>query len=152
MEDKMIEIAQFQMAIEAEILASLIKSEGIECYVRDGISNLGALNTNVDILLKDASRAIEIMKDHNYEIPKSLYEKIDSKDSDFDNTEDDNTFADRKTENEYNDSEFFEDENEYDTAALEKKKTKLARQMTIFCILMVMFLLALYFLNKYFNG
>jgi hypothetical protein len=71
MEDKMIEIARFQQAAEAEMLAGLLQSEGIGCYVRSGLS--GSLmfgndsgGARVELLRKDWLRATEIMKDHGY--------------------------------------------------------------------------------------
>ena len=72
MEDKIIEIARFEQTSEAEMLANLLSSEGIECYVRDGISaqamfgDTEMIGAKVELLEIDAQRALEIMKDYNY--------------------------------------------------------------------------------------
>ena len=60
MEDIVIEIARFEHMTEAEMLVSLLKSEGIECYVRDSISSsnfFGSVDiggAKVELLKKDA--------------------------------------------------------------------------------------------------
>lgn len=71
MEDKMIEIKRFTSSSDAEILVSLLKSEGIDCYVRD--ANTGQIyggiafgGAKVELLEKDLPRAQEIMKDFGY--------------------------------------------------------------------------------------
>ena len=75
MEDKMIEIARFQRRAEAEMLANLLLSEGIDCCVRDGISSrvmfgdADLWEAKVELLQKDVRRASGIMKDHGYETP-----------------------------------------------------------------------------------
>ena len=71
MEDKMVELTRFSQVSEAEMLANLLKSEGIDCYVRDsfisdiykGVDFGGA---KVELLEKDLQRATEIMKDFGY--------------------------------------------------------------------------------------
>ena len=79
MEDKMIELMSFTKVSEAEMLANLLKSEGVNCYVRDAFmsqiyhgADLGG--AKVELLEKDLERAMEIMKDYNY-LPK---EEIDA--------------------------------------------------------------------------
>ena len=63
--EKIVEIANFQQADRAEVLASVLRSEGIECYVRNeasarafgGMIDIGA---RVEVLESDMSRALEI--------------------------------------------------------------------------------------------
>lgn len=73
--DKMVEIARFQYPSEAQTLISLLKSEGIDCYLRDeyssqimaGYVDIGG--ARVEILESDVPHALQIMKDCGYEIP-----------------------------------------------------------------------------------
>lgn len=75
MEDKMVEIARFQYPAEAQSLMALLKSEGIDCYLRNeyssqvmaGYVDIGG--ARVEILESEVQRALEIMKDGGYEIP-----------------------------------------------------------------------------------
>ena len=65
--EKIVEIANFQQADRAEVLASLLRSEGIDCYVRNetsartfgGLVDIGA---RVEILECDLPRALEILE------------------------------------------------------------------------------------------
>ena len=65
--EKIVEIANFQQADRAEVLASLLRSEGIDCYVRNeasartfgGLVDIGA---RVEILENDVLRALEIIE------------------------------------------------------------------------------------------
>ena len=65
--EKIVEIANFQQADRAEVLASLLRSEGIDCYVRNeasartfgGMVDIGA---RVEILECDLPRALEIIE------------------------------------------------------------------------------------------
>ena len=144
MEDKVIEIARFEHAAEAEMLASLLNSEGIECYVRDGISShmmsgrVDIGGAKVDLLGKDALRALEIMKDHNYEISEDLNEII-SELQEQDYTGGNNTITDDRA---------IEDI----AAGYEKRKAKLSKQMTIILVLMIILFGILVFMNNYYNG
>ena len=150
MEDKIIEIARFTHAAEAEMLADLLRSEGIECYVRDGISSgvmLGSVDiggAKVDLLQKDALRALEIMKDHNYEISEEFLEIIISE-----NAENDGAIAgyDNIEDDESEGSEI-EQDNDEDV----NNKAKLSKQMTIIIVLLAILFGLLVFLNKYYNG
>ena len=157
MEDKVIEIARFKNVSEAEVLASLFKSEGIECFVRDTISShslFGVMDIKVDLLLKDARHAMEIMRDHDYEIPPKLSELNISEISEQDDSDADNIIADDEAE--YDDDRFNDETSEEETAIdneeLAKKKAKLSRQMTVILIIMAMLFGILVFLNKYYNG
>lgn len=72
--DKIVEIARFQQLDKAQILVALLKSEGIDCYIRNEIitqvlSHIDVGGARVEILEQDVPRALEIMKDSGYEIP-----------------------------------------------------------------------------------
>lgn len=127
MEDRIVEIARFMQTTEAEMLANLFQSEGINCYVRDGISSqvlFGRADiggAKVELLEKDVLRAAEIMKDHGYAYPEELVVSIVSRHSDADN------------------------------AAYEQSKTRLARFMTLIIVLMVIVFITLVLLNTYFK-
>jgi len=65
--EKIVEIANFQQADRAELLASLLRSEGIDCFVRNDVSfrvfggfiDIGA---RIELLESDMPHALEIMK------------------------------------------------------------------------------------------
>jgi hypothetical protein len=73
--DKMVEIARFQYPEEARALVSLLKSEGIDCYIRNELStqimrgyvDLGG--ARVELLESEAPHALEVMIANGYEIP-----------------------------------------------------------------------------------
>lgn len=72
--DKIVEIANFQQPEKAELLASLLRAEGIECYVRNEISSrvlrgYADIGARVEILDKDIPSALEIMKNAGYTLP-----------------------------------------------------------------------------------
>ena len=65
--EKIVEIANFRQADRAELLASLLRSEGIDCYVRNEMSSrvfggLVDIGARVELLESDLPRALEIMK------------------------------------------------------------------------------------------
>ena len=71
MEDKMVELARFVQVSKAEMLANLLESEGIDCYVRDCFMNqiysgVDFGGVKVELLEKDLQRATEIMHDYGY--------------------------------------------------------------------------------------
>lgn len=74
-EDKMVEIARFQQPAEAQTLIALLKSEGIECYLRNEISSqlmagyLDVGGARVEILESDVPLALEVMEAGGYDIP-----------------------------------------------------------------------------------
>ena len=157
MEDKVIEIARFKNVSEAEVLASLFKSEGIECFVRDTISShslFGVMDIKIDLLLKDAPRAMEIMRDHNYEISQKLCELNLSEEPEHDDTGVYNNIADDDTE--YDDKgcydETSEEEAAIDSDEIANRKAKLSKQMTFILIILAILFGLLVFLNKYYNG
>jgi len=75
MEDKMVEIARFTYPAEAQTLVALLKSEGIDCYIRNEISSqimagyVDIGGARVELLESEVPRALEIMKDNGYKIP-----------------------------------------------------------------------------------
>ena len=122
MEDKMIVLKQFTHLMDAEMLVSLLRSEGIDCYVRDtyppsifkGISFGGI---KVELLEKDLQRALEIMRDFGYL-----------------------------------DCEGNKDKESEVTKNLDHKKEKLSKTMILFCALIVLLVVIIIYLNKYYNG
>ena len=124
MEEKMVELIRFTKASEAEILANLLKSEGIDCYVRDGFMNqiyngLDIGGVKVELLEKDLARATEIMKDYGYTSSDDL---------------------------------LISEISEEDAAKYEQNKAKLSRYMTVITILIILSLVMLILLNKFYNG
>ncbi len=72
--DKMVEIARFQYPAEAQTLVALLKSEGIDCYIRNEItaqvlSHIDVGGARVEILESEVPHALEVMKAGGYEIP-----------------------------------------------------------------------------------
>jgi len=73
--ERMVEIARFEYASEASTLMALLRSEGINCYLRNeytsqlmgGYVDLGG--ARVEILEGDAARAMEVMEAGGYELP-----------------------------------------------------------------------------------
>ncbi|MDR1222565.1 MAG: DUF2007 domain-containing protein [Tannerella sp.] len=127
MEDKMVEIARFHQTADAEMLANLLQSEGIDCYVRDGIissvmfGNADLGEAKVELLQKDIQRASEIMRDHGYDVSEELLEAIA-----FENSEQNRIY--------------------------QQNKAKLMKSITVIILLMVALFGILVYLNKYFNG
>ena len=65
--EKIVEIANFRQTDRAEVLASLLKSEGIDCYVRNDVSirTFGCsidIGARVEVLESDVSRSLEIIE------------------------------------------------------------------------------------------
>ena len=73
--DKLVEIARFTYPAEAQTLMALLRSEGIECYLRNDITSqlyAGALeegSARVEIKESDVEHAMEVMRIGGYEIP-----------------------------------------------------------------------------------
>lgn len=73
--DKIVEIACFQYPAEAQVLMSLLRAEGIECYLRNEISSqvmagyVDVGGARVEILESDVPHAMEVMKEGGYPIP-----------------------------------------------------------------------------------
>ena len=78
-----IEIARFKDASEAQVLLSVLRSEGIKCNLKNGITSQilsGYADTGgaiVEVLETDVPRTLEIMKEGGYEIynPQTESEK-----------------------------------------------------------------------------
>jgi hypothetical protein len=72
--DKMVEIARFLYPAEAQTLISLLKSEGIACYLRNEYSSqvmagyVDVGGARVELLESDVARALEVMKAGGYSI------------------------------------------------------------------------------------
>lgn len=73
--DKMVEIARFQYPAEAQALMALLRSEGIDCYLRNEYSSqvmagyVDVGGARVEILESEVQHALEVMKDGGYELP-----------------------------------------------------------------------------------
>jgi hypothetical protein len=108
------------------MLVSLLKSEGIDSYVRDAIlsqnffgnENMGL--AKVELLSKDVGRAREIMQDYGYDIPDDSEETLE--------TENDEIY------------------DEY-----EKGKARLSKVMTLIVICLLGILALIILLNKFYK-
>jgi hypothetical protein len=75
MDDKMVEIARFQYPEEAQALVALLKSEDIDCYIRNELSTqvMGGYvdmgGVRVELLESEAPHALEVMAANGYDIP-----------------------------------------------------------------------------------
>ena len=73
--DKMVEIARFQYPAEAQTLIALLRSEDIECYLRNEYSSqlmagyIDVGGARVEVLESDVPRALEVMEAGGYDIP-----------------------------------------------------------------------------------
>jgi len=78
MEQRIVEIANFRQTDKAEMLASVLRAEGVDCYVRNGISSNvfgdGAVDigAKVELLDTDLPRALEIMQAYDYALPDEI--------------------------------------------------------------------------------
>ncbi|MCD7978366.1 MAG: DUF2007 domain-containing protein [Tannerellaceae bacterium] len=73
--DRMVEIARFQYPADAQVLIALLKSEGIECYLRNELStqilsHIDVGGARVEILESDVPRAMELMKEGGFDLPE----------------------------------------------------------------------------------
>ena len=144
MEDKMVELTRFAQASEAEMLVNLLRSEGIECYARDSLIgeiyrgiDLGGVK--VELLEKDMQRAQEIMKDYGYSDSEKL--------SDLQNSEEPENVEESDNAEEFE----IDDVSEYYITEYKRNKEKLSRTMLIGCIVVILALVGLILLNKYFE-
>lgn len=75
--DKMVEIARFSYPADAQTLISLLKSEGIDCYLRNELTTqmmagyVDVGGARVEILEKDVERAFSVMKDNGFISPEN---------------------------------------------------------------------------------
>lgn len=73
--DKLVEIVRFTYPAEAQTLMALLRSEGIDCYLRNEITSqlyAGSVDVGgarVEIREEDVQRALEVMRTGGYEIP-----------------------------------------------------------------------------------
>jgi hypothetical protein len=66
--ERIIEIARFTHPADAQILMSILRSEGIECYLRDEFSSqLLVGGARLDILESNRESAVEIVRKSGYE-------------------------------------------------------------------------------------
>ncbi|MDR0395047.1 MAG: DUF2007 domain-containing protein [Tannerella sp.] len=149
MEDRMIEIARFQQAADAEMLANLLRSEGIECYVQNGLSGSllfgnDAGGARVEILEKDVSRAAVIMVDHGYEV--ELPESYTSENREQADYEQSGTGLSKDPSEPPPASE------NQEQADYEQGQARLSKIMTIIILLIVVLFVLLVFLNKHYKG
>lgn len=76
--DKIVEIAEFSFPADAQTLMALLRSEGIECYLRNelttqimaGYADVGG--ARLEIMEKDLPRALEIMQEGGYQLPEDV--------------------------------------------------------------------------------
>ncbi|MDR0430843.1 MAG: DUF2007 domain-containing protein [Tannerellaceae bacterium] len=71
--DKMVEIVRFQYPADAQTLVALLKSEGIDCYIRNELTTqmlslIDVGGARVELLESNVPRALEIMKANGYEV------------------------------------------------------------------------------------
>jgi len=148
MEDKMVELTRFTLVSEAEVLANLLKSEGVDCYVRDCFINqiysgVDFGGVKVELLEKDLPQAKEIMKAYGY-----LPSEGEGGELKIENGE---LRIGESVEVEENGEAGEMGENpEKIRAEYEKNKTNLARTMTIFSVIVLLLVSILILLNKYY--
>ena len=153
MEDKVIELIRFTKISDAEMLANLLKSEGIDCYVRDLFMNqvYGGVDiggVKVELLEENFQRAQEIMRDYGYLSSDHTNEALSEQLNENENED----FSENENENENDDlSELTEEMQRYQTEKA-KRKAKLSKTMTILCFLLLFLYLLMYIYNKYING
>ena len=167
MEDRMVELTRFTKVSEAEILANLLKSEGVDCYVRDGFMNqiyngLDLGGVKVELLEKDLERATEIMKDYGYLSADGstgihTLETIDFPDNpeminDSDYPDDTEMINDSDYPENPDDSDDLAVPDDYEdpVAHYERKKDKRSRNLTIIGVLIILVAALIILLNKYF--
>ena len=74
--DKIVEIARFTYPADAQPLMDLLRSEGIECYLRNELSSqimagyVDVGGARVEILESDVPRAMKIMEEGGYDLPR----------------------------------------------------------------------------------
>ena len=146
MEDKMVELRRFTLVSEAEILANLLKSEGVDCYVRDCFINqiysgVDFGGVKIELLEKDLQRATEIMKAFGYGEEKGEKDEKDEGDE-----------GDEREIGEEGEEKEEGEAGENTLAEYERNKAKLSRTMTMISILIVILVVTLIILNQYFNG
>ena len=170
MEDKIVELTRFVQVSKAEMLANLLKSEGIDCYVRDCFMNqiYGGVDiggVKIELLEKDLQRATEIMNDYGYsktgEEGEEGEEYAEGEEAGFiDDSEVSEEAPEHNEIAEYEEAEEAEDTEEDEDAAknaalfmedYENSKAKLRRTMTYITFLILLLIGILIILNIYFK-
>ena len=126
--EKIVEIANFRQTDRAEVLASVLRSEGIECYVRNeasvrtfgGLIDVGA---RVEVLESDVPRALEMM-----DIGGFLAQEVDP------------------------DESTTEDQEEAGTKRSFFSKLSLDKQMTIILVLLAGLIALILYLNAFLSA
>ena len=150
MEDKMVELSRFTLVSEAEMLANLLKSEGVDCYVRDCFINqiysgVDFGGVKVELLEKDLQRAKEIMKAFHSPFEGGQGDVIEGNQgnvSPFEGGQGDVIEGNPEDVFDENQDEVFETQN----------KSNLSRTMTIYLIIILSLVGIIILLNKYYNG
>ena len=151
MEDKMVVLKRFSQSSEANMLASLLQAEGIECYVRDTIANqifgdIDFVEVKIELLEKDLPRAIEIMKAYGYALSDNHPDNIS-----VDGSEEEKTDAMAETDAMADDFEDMETA-EAELIAYQKFKNRQVRMLSVICILLIIVGALIIILNNYYNG
>ena len=149
MEDKMVELTRFTLVSEAEVLANLLKSEGVDCYVRDCFINqiysgVDFGGVKVELLEKDLPQAKEIMKAYGYLLSEGEGGELKIENGEL-------RIGESGEVEENGETGEMGEEPEKTRAEYEKNKTNLARTMTIFSVIVLLLVGILIFLNKYYN-
>lgn len=72
--DKLVEITRFADAADAQVLISYLKAEGIQCNLRNELTNQvlgpysGMGGTILEVMESDVERAMELMKAGGYDV------------------------------------------------------------------------------------
>ena len=150
MDDKMVELTRFVKVSEAEMLANLLKSEGIDCYVRDSFISeiyqpVDFGGAKVELLEKDLLRAREILEVFGFNKKSTLSE------NEVDEDEDQSTPSPEES------SALEDTADDTDSAAsvpdtYAQSKSNLSRTMLLFILLILLVFAAMIFLNRYYNG
>ena len=160
MEDRMVELTRFTKVSEAEILANLLKSEGIDCYVRDAFMNqiyngLDLGGVKVELLEKDLERATEIMNVFGGATSDDMQ---GSEGQEYQEDAEGTEYQEGAEGSEYQEDTEDAEGSEYqedlanDAAAHARQEARRSRQLTIIGLLIVLLAGVIILLNKYFNG
>lgn len=72
--DNLVEIACFKDSMQAQVLVSLLRSEGIECTLRNELVSqvlgwyVGSNGVCVDVMEADAPQALALMNEHEFPV------------------------------------------------------------------------------------
>ena len=151
MEDKMVVLRRFSQGSEANMLANLLQSEGIECYVRDNITqqifgDFDFVSVKIELLEKDLLRAREIMQAYGYSHEDNYSDKTET-----------DSLDDMETDDLVESSEMIDPAKEEETTesawiAYQQAKAKRTRLLSIICVLIILLGTLIILLNQYYNG